>query len=111
LFHDFRRLLFWCNNPHVYSFRVNTVSNEVYLLRWVEFTPRSAVMLTTFRNPDPNQEAVHSVTAPGSFSGQVAPLRPTRLFALAQQISNPQGFWVNACIGEPLPYRSFRGMA
>lgn len=54
-----------------------------------------------------------SVAASGS-NGQgscLASLRPTRLFALAQQIGNPQGFWVNACIGEPLPYRSFRGQA
>ena len=69
------------------------------------------MLTTTFRNPDPNQRAVPTVTAPGSSSGQVAPLRPSRLFALAQQVSNPQGFWVNACIGEPLPYRSFRGQA
>jgi hypothetical protein len=69
-------------------------------------------MLTfTFRNPDPDQQAVPTVTAPDSLPGQVATLRPTRLYALAQQIGNPQGFWVNACIGEPLPYRSFRGQA
>ena len=70
-------------------------------------------MLTTFSPPESQPATVPTVAAPDgcAVQGAFRSLRPSRLFALAQQISNPQGFWVNACIGEPLPYRSFRGLA
>jgi hypothetical protein len=60
--------------------------------------------------PDTN-DAAPAVTAP-AVSGQAGgTLRPSRLFALAQQISNPQGFWVSGRTGDVQPCRSFRGQA
>lgn len=70
-------------------------------------------------------EPVRTVTAPaGSEQGECttvdavpAPLRPTRLFAFALQLTEPSGFWLRACDGETLPRRhaserrSFRGQA
>ena len=71
------------------------------------------MLSSNFGTPEPQPTTAPTVAAPGrcAVQGVFPSLRPTRLFALAQQISNPQGFWVNACIGEPLPYRSFRGLA
>lgn len=34
-------------------------------------------------------------------------LRPSRLFAFCTQLTHPAGFWVRACDGEILPYRSY----
>ena len=36
-------------------------------------------------------------------------LRPSCLFSLALQLTEPSGWWVSACVGNTLPYRGGRG--